>query len=608
MARSQRHPVSRDLPVIFEVSTPTEIDDDTGDEQSYTFTLDGVGFDEESGSIMHTPPGLQSFGHALNANNEAHRKHETELHRETCRQLGIPFDEGNVSPGRDSSLSGSSPSENGSTPGRKENWPWPEAGKGNKEDDMFDVSLESNGLAKVEGKNSSNDLKATSKPKLPTINLAKVSGVSSLYTSSMKNMATSFADRSRNTYMTSKRKRITNGVNDSSKRSNINIREFYSDWNRDTNPVAKFTVGATMIFMMVCIVAVVAVIGRSDNSSRPSLEESGPTVTVGNPLLFVQTPSADSTFGNTTSVESTIESTIVSDAVSATTHAPTITPTRSPFNVDISLSGSSSSSGSKPMENCVNKAGQFKTHRGKHRECHWLTIHNTGMLYSERQDDNCGVDGKDPSELGLNCRYTCRAYNGCMDGEGGKEEKIAMVQAVPEKVATSTPTEAPTLKPTQNKSGGGIQAESVELPKFIDSNGRERPCTWLNIRNMGQRKIRRETNCINASVQLMCPRSCAEFTAVSTSTNISNTVLKDKQKKNVPPLQRIHAPVPQDLCFDGDGYYLNELDHPYKCEWLVDKNDPLDDSRKIKNCGITNGYPNPTDLGIMCKATCGNCD
>jgi hypothetical protein len=64
---------------------------------------------------------------------------------------------------------------------------------------------------------------------------------------------------------------------------------------------------------------------------------------------------------------------------------------------------------------CVDQPGKFTTSNNKSRACHWMSK-SGDTLHSSLQDRECGIQalGTEPSELGLNCRYTCRAYNGCL--------------------------------------------------------------------------------------------------------------------------------------------------------------------------------------------------
>ena len=59
-------------------------------------------------------------------------------------------------------------------------------------------------------------------------------------------------------------------------------------------------------------------------------------------------------------------------------------------------------------------------------------------------------------------------------------------------------------------------------------------------------------------------------------------------------------------CSDYDGYYLNEHGFAKPCAWMSGL-DPTGELRRIKNCGFPDGEWETTDLGMMCKSTCGTC-
>jgi hypothetical protein len=83
---------------------------------------------------------------------------------------------------------------------------------------------------------------------------------------------------------------------------------------------------------------------------------------------------------------------------------------------------------------CVDQPGKFTTSTNKNRSCLWLSK-SDDALHSSLQDRECGIQalGTQPSELGLNCRYTCRAYNGCLFQGGAQDapNKVDMVQPSP---------------------------------------------------------------------------------------------------------------------------------------------------------------------------------
>ncbi|KAL9191367.1 hypothetical protein ACHAXT_001073 [Thalassiosira profunda] len=58
---------------------------------------------------------------------------------------------------------------------------------------------------------------------------------------------------------------------------------------------------------------------------------------------------------------------------------------------------------------CEDLTGTYQSHTGWNAECGWLSTGN-GPLKLEQ---NCGIDGSEPTELGMRCQLTCAAYNGC---------------------------------------------------------------------------------------------------------------------------------------------------------------------------------------------------
>jgi len=181
---------------------------------------------------------------------------------------------------------------------------------------------------------------------------------------------------------------------------------------------------------------------------------------------------------------------------------------------------------------------------------------------------------------------------------------------------------------------------------FINIRGRERPCSWLDSRYDNQRSFRREANCIMFDVQKACPASCEAY--IMTSVNeestqqtvdsdirvpytinkegIINMEMPNSQVDDFNNIQPLSSEVltfakglpeatapPQllrsTICSDNEGYYLNNFERVEQCLWLINSEDPTDESRRMFNCGYPNSkeYSTSTDLGKMCKATCGTC-
>ena len=65
---------------------------------------------------------------------------------------------------------------------------------------------------------------------------------------------------------------------------------------------------------------------------------------------------------------------------------------------------------------CEDLTGTYQSHTGWNAECSWLSTGN-GPLKLEQ---NCGIDGSEPTELGMRCQLTCAAYNGC---DAGRERR-----------------------------------------------------------------------------------------------------------------------------------------------------------------------------------------
>ena len=378
-------------------------------------------------------------------------------------------------------------------------------------------------------------------------------------------------------------------------------------------------------------------------------------------------------------------------------------------------------------EICIDKEGKYRNAKGKARTCHWLMIHTPGELYTDRLDVECGAVGMlEPSELALACQHTCRGYNGCplstedlkkeeeenawedwltgltnneeeeedIVGEGEedqsdvREDSVSM-KSSQEKDVHSIPSrsDAPTTHPTQHippVSTATVPQQhqeetatmevfnNITLPTFINTRGRERPCSWLDIRNENLQLIRRDANCVLFDVQEICPSSCIDYyqgdvaTGIVDVTNqaiddqpiysmteegvinvpISNGQVVDssmilgfqdsslldentdessihtlytidrqaifemmnsyhENQETSPQLQLRTSTIEATTCSDKAGYYLNHLGQVEQCSWLINTVDPLDETRRTYNCGFPN-IPS-TDLGKMCKSTCGMC-
>ena len=124
---------------------------------------------------------------------------------------------------------------------------------------------------------------------------------------------------------------------------------------------------------------------------------------------------------------------------------------------------------------------------------------------------------------------------------------------------------------------------------------------------LGRRKKRRDANCHNELTQAACPDSCSAYVVVKETqsrneTQDIGTIIGMPQDIE---FMRAPASTTQDDCYDAVGFFLDSNSTVRECDWLSSNPDPLDETRKISNCGYLN---QPSDLGRMCKLSCGMCD
>jgi hypothetical protein len=619
MTRKPHH----DLPAIPEVSTPQEIEefDDAGTIESYAFTLDGVGFDEESGSIMQTPPQMMS-----SPNNHMSRRDELESHRQTCRTLGVPCSE---------EMSAGSPRESE-----------PESLKSTSTtsvaNQMYDVSLNS-----PEGSRKTLPPRTSKPPRL--ITRAKIAEITSSYANSVKEMALSFSAKSKKMYVNSKQKLLTqDGAHkvDGTKRQSFHPSKLYPSWFTEANPLIKLTVIMALFFFALLVIVIVAVSKNGAPQPVQSVDSSS--------LASLSSALNDKSVKTLDTVNAT-------EKVVAETSMPSYAPTFSPTAIPTS----------EESNYCINKAGRFASSRGKSRDCSWLK--------PKHLDRECGGLGEEPSELGLNCKLSCKDYNDCVVSEKtGSPTVTPTSKPTNKRRKKKGKTPRPTVAKTTTTSTQSAIIEDADEVYFLDINSKLRPCIWLDIRNPAVRSKRRDENCPSVDVQEVCPVACLDYldftvssTVAATTTlavaikeieekkdgevyftdttsqqrpcswlDIRNTnqrtkrreancvkitvqiicpascedyavpVTVDKRKKNsdIEPdvsasdYVRSHDLVPQDECYDRSGYFLNDAGHPKMCSWLTE-NAAEAESRRERNCG--GGAANATDLGVMCKSSCG---
>ena len=702
---------------------------------SYAFTLDNVGFDEEnslvgsvvdnvvfggnssglghsSESIVNTPPSQYS--------PDRISKHDRKLHRETCRTLGLPFSpETDSSPSsgsettnsldQHSSVLGSISVSSGSVAGnsmdeldRKKTlstsidklWPWPTKGSKTKKKAKQESTIEKsvNETVPLDDSNVNTKVSNNGSQQRSMITWAKLSDSTSTYKNRFKDAIASFNERIEAAYERTKQQNKASssdpeelsktmgstyqGNNNDNmsfnrhKKTNLNTVHLV-DAYKQADPRTKLKVGLSILLTLLCIIIILATVGLKDGGGGDDVPQS----------------QDDELSDLLQSIENSNESTPVSSPVgTSTSHGDVI---------------------------CIDNEGKFHNAQGKRRNCHWLSTHSSGALFTDKLDVECGAVGQvEPSELALNCQHTCRGYNGCplssqdflqVQEEGG--DGVSMVQSAPEPLdlvaeATSAPTyivtsSVPTATPITG-SPNTAQPTTEPLPSFIDVRGRVRQCWWLDIRNQNQKLIRRDQNCVRVEVQDTCPSSCAAYMTAQDVINVDivngvvagihdkvdgtqHTVytvqgasdessqqtfesdtdsnvdidiqivydesreeeasgssvqgeVENQEVNNIQPMSQAASNIQvmssqavgfagssqllrtadtqeEEGCSDQEGYYLNNFGFVEQCAWLINSRDPTDETRRMYNCGYPGNheYSKGTDLGRMCKKTCGTC-
>lgn len=511
---------------------------------------------------------------------------------------------------------------------------------------MYDVSLSPNG----EKNGSMSPPKMVKPPRL--ITRAKIAEITSSYANSVKEMVVNFSAKGKKMYANSKQKFLTDGSHiDGSKKESFDLSKWYPAWFVQANPLMKLTIGMALFFVTLFLIVIVAV---SKSGNPQAIQSDGSSL--------VDMTSLSSVL-NDTAVKSLDTAVDSSEHVVAETSMPSYAPTFSP---------SATPTGDE-SNYCIDKVGSFATSRGKSRDCSWLKL-----KHLERE---CGGLGEEPSELGLNCKLSCRDYNDCV---AFYDEETDSPTASPTSITTSKPTsnrrkkKDKTPQPTNDKTtttstqmtliededevyfidvnnklrpctwldirnpavrakrrdencpnaevqevcpvacldyvdftitttvAATVAAEDEKVDEeeedmyFADSDGEQRSCSWLDVRNAKQRTKRRDVNCAKITVQILCPESCEEYDAIPVTLNKQTRDIDVASDVSASNYVRSHDLVPQDQCYDRAGYFLNELGHPKQCSWLTENADEVDLRREM-NCG-ENAL---TDLGAMCKSSCG---
>ena len=597
-------------------------EEDASCANSYAFTLDNVGWDEECslvgsvvGSVVAGPmsgvgeDGPTAAAHAPPSKNYGPGKkseHVRDMHRETCQEYGLPYsedwlkfdlsscggdtldkDEGSSFLGSISVSSGSADEPWGGQQQQERRqkidklWPWPTTSPKMSKKGSDPIPLD----------------KMARNSKSPNISADTKGGgggslVKEFWTSFNKRIEGAHEATDSSSSMRAVSKGTTNSTGDSSKMTNttpmehLSVAEFAREvqsnvqrsspgpddkkrWQhlvhsyRESSYVAKLRAGTAILILILSFVIILVSVGLS-KSDGDMTSISGNAGNDG-PDLSTSQNTAKSR-DNSTPVDDTIVPS------KSPTFASSLAPVAGPQAIEAAPNGVSNEQGG----SCVDADGRYQTSGGKRRQCSWMSQNvGLGALYSDSLYAECG----EGSELGLNCRYTCRAYNGCLlalersgveggGGGGGSASPTFQVSDTVDLMIPATVTNSPTSSPTM-----GLLT-STALPS------------------------------IEVTVEME-----EALSGESEMTLLSATLLLQTNTWSTTSMQ--HDPSTQDMmCVDYEGYYLNHNGQPRQCSWLIDSGDPNDESRRIHNCWYadSNQYSVGTELGKMCKKTCGMCE
>ena len=621
-------------------------EEDTSCANSYAFTLDNVGWDEECslvgsvvGSVVAGPllfgvgencPATAAAAHAPPSKDYGPGKKSAHddvrnVHRETCQKYGLPYsedwlkfdlsscggdtldkDEGSSFLGSISVSSGSADEPWGEQHQQERRqkidklWPWPTTSP------------------KMSKKGSDPTLldKMAKNSKSPKISADTKGGgggslVKEFWTSFNKRVEGAHEATDSSSSMRTVSKGTTNSTGDSSKMTKTTPMEHLSvaesarevqshvqrsspgpddkkRWQhlvhsyRESSYVTKRRAATAILILILSFVIILVSVGLSKSdgdmaSISGNAGNHGPDVSTSHDITEsrdISTPVDD--IGAAVPVSMT-HSTIVPSK--SPTFASSLAPVAGPPAIESAPNGVPNEQGG----SCVDADGRYQSSGGKRRQCSWLSQNvGLGALYSDSLYAECG----EGSELGLNCRYTCRAYNGCLlalersgvegggsgqanqGGGGGSASPTFQVSDTVELMIPATVTNSPTSSPTM-----GL-LRSTALPSIDVTVEMEEALSGES-----------EMTLLSAPLLLQTNTWSTTFMQHDTST--------------------------QDMmCVDYEGYYLNHNGQPRQCSWLIDSGDPNDENRRIHNCWYadSNQYSVGTELGKMCKKTCGMCE
>jgi len=164
----------------------------------------------------------------------------------------------------------------------------------------------------------------------------------------------------------------------------------------------------------------------------------------------------------------------------------------------------------------------------------------------------------------------------------------------------STTTAMPTMHPTTSEPTRAPSATPTTFSPTMDCtdhdgvwmtyNGKMRDCQWLDNGFNGALSDRKDLNCNNSTLGVMCSYTCRLYNGCMDYLIASQTIYVDGGDYSV-----------GDSCSDKPGVYIANGNVPRNCTWL-DEDPSTAPIKKNFNCGTPE---NPrTELGIMCPQSC----
>jgi hypothetical protein len=232
--------------------------------------------------------------------------------------------------------------------------------------------------------------------------------------------------------------------------------------------------------------------------------------------------------------------------------------------------------------------------RGQVRDCSFLNIRNYNQR-AIRRKDNCVRE---------DIRSTCPMY--CSDYLTDKNStSTAAVDGSQSVVAGSNIRDA---------AGGGPRGGTSEL---VDEEvNKKSSATEVHKKSSAMEEAEKDSKDLDDAMTALSALRIDAGMKDDTSTIDTEGEKKAEDTKELVVDEKEEVDndaIPTSSCIDNTGHYLNHHGRAVQCSWLIDSRDPTDESRRIHNCGygdISNSnsdLPTATELGKMCRNTCGTC-